>query len=208
MVHLEARGLGKRFGQHILFKNFTFRFEEGKVYAVTGHNGSGKSTLLRLLAGMQNPSRGQVVLNIGALVMEGPKILDQVSYCSPHLELYEEFTFQEMITWYGRMRQIHCPEEGWSDWLQWTPRQIEQTPLHTFSSGMKQKAKLAIAMQMEAICLFLDEPYSNLDSRNSEWLRTQWDRQSTPIKLVATNRLTEECPEASAVVNMEDRAYH
>ena len=79
----------KRFLQHTIFKNVSLRFEAPQSYALLGANGSGKSTLLRIIAGMQSPSKGQVVYEQQQMPIAAEKLFEHISFCAPGMELIE-----------------------------------------------------------------------------------------------------------------------
>lgn len=146
-----------------VFKDINFTFEHLGVYAILGANGSGKSTLMRIIAGMQNHSSGKIHYEINGVIIESDKIFDYISYCAPAMDIIEEMTLKEFLTFHFSFKKI-IP--GYS-----IDQIIEEMNLGKFkhqlimeySSGMKQRVKLAQAFFTDAPILFLDEPTSNLD---------------------------------------------
>jgi ABC-type multidrug transport system ATPase subunit len=130
--------------------------------AILGGNGSGKSTFLKLLSGQLSPSQG---------LMACPEIPSDdwaitVSYTGPHVDLQEAFTPRELFAQHFHWRLMR-PEAS----LERIPLPAEalDRPLRDFSSGMKQRVKLALAIWTDAPLLLLDEPCSHLDQAGMDW---------------------------------------
>ena len=69
-MKISLENISKRFQRHWIFKDLSFSFTTPGAYALLGANGSGKSTLLRIIAGMQNPSKGKIVYENGSAIVE------------------------------------------------------------------------------------------------------------------------------------------
>ncbi|HEX6191645.1 MAG TPA: ATP-binding cassette domain-containing protein [Chitinophagaceae bacterium] len=172
---------GKRFNRDWIFRHFTYIFESGVSYAITGPNGSGKSTLLQAISGSLHLNEGRVEFNTGPTVsiriMETPdaiksipgKLPDEeqysrVSICAPYLEVVEEMTFLEFLAFHGNFKP-------WLDGI--TPDKIagmvglekaRNKQIRYYSSGMKQRVKLAQCIFSATPIVLLDEPCTNLDA--------------------------------------------
>lgn len=167
--------------------------------AILGGNGSGKSTFLKLLSGQYSPSAGR---------MACPEIPADdwaitVSYTSPHLDLQKAFTPREIFTQHFHWRPMR-PEAS-LDRIP-LPSDALDRPLGDFSSGMKQRVKLALAIWTDAPLLLLDEPCSHLDQAGMDWFvgclaasLEPSERFSHRLLFVASNHKKEEisaCTEA------------
>jgi ABC-type multidrug transport system ATPase subunit len=159
MVQISLQKAGKRFNKDWIFKDLDYRFEMGQHYALIGNNGSGKSTLLQTISGYATLSKGKI--EWGAYNTE--TIFQQISIAAPYLELIEEFTTIEQFEFHDRFKPLRKDLT--------TAQMIEMVGLKAatdkqiryFSSGMKQRLKLALAIFSETPILLLDEPCSNLD---------------------------------------------
>ncbi|MEO6831160.1 MAG: ABC transporter ATP-binding protein [Chitinophagaceae bacterium] len=155
--------LGKRYQRHWVFRNISQEFVPASRTAILGKNGSGKSTLLRIIAGMQTASEGGVKHFLKDVELPPTATFSQVSFCAPGMDLPEELTLQEFFEFHFSFKK---PLQGCS-----ISSIIEETglvraankPIGDFSSGMKQRVKLAQAIFSEAALLLLDEPCTNLD---------------------------------------------
>jgi len=167
-MEIELKGAGRRFNQEWIFRNFTYQFNAGGKYAVLGPNGSGKSTLLSVVLGSLAPSEGTVTYIAGQEVPV-EKIYQLVSFAAPYVDLVEEFTLQETIDFHFKFKQFYpgIDAAGLLDLLGLAKAQDK--PLKYFSSGMRQRTKLALACCTNTPLLLLDEPTSNLDKQGMEW---------------------------------------
>lgn len=201
---LETQQLSKKYGQNVVIKKLNLTFEGNNRYAILGHNGTGKSTLLKLLCGYLIPSKGSVLVSRNGEQPSAPhESIELFSYCSPHMTFYNEFSFLEMVSWIKKFRSFEIGDEKWEDILEWPKKQISKKTFSEYSSGMQQKAKLAIAMNLEHQILLLDEPLTNLDAQNAAWYHQRLEKSlKEKMVLIATNRLKEECPNATHEINL------
>ena len=170
-MRLDAQNLGRRYGRQWIFRNLSYAFEPGSATAILGPNGAGKSTLLSILAGQLLPSEGTVLyeaaLNGKQLpVAEVPRLL---AYCAPYLELPEDFTLLELLAFHTRLKPLR-PGVSITDLvgIMYLHKARHQA-VRTFSSGMKQRLKLGLALYADTPLLLLDEPTTNLDAQGAAW---------------------------------------
>lgn len=183
---------GKRFNKEWIFKNVNFTFLPGEKYAVLGANGSGKSTLLQAIAGYYQLSAGTVQLEHAGSMLPGDLHYTQVALTSPSLELIEEFTLREFLQFHFSLKN-YLPGCTYNEIITQTGLQkAEHRQIKFFSSGMKQRVKLAIALFSDAKIVLLDEPCTNLDVAGIQWYRSIVEKY-TPGRLliVASNQETE-----------------
>ncbi len=150
---------GKRFHRDWIFRQLNYSFESGKSYAITGSNGSGKSTLLQCIAGSYSLNEGSI--NWGHYNTEN--VYRAISICAPYLELIEEMTGEEFLQFHYQFKSI-INQYAIQDIL----AEVNLLPAITkqiryYSSGMKQRLKLAQAFFSDTSVLLLDEPCTNLD---------------------------------------------
>lgn len=168
-MKIEVKGAGRRFNQEWIFRDFTYEFNSAGKYAVLGPNGSGKSTLLSVILGSLEPSEGTVAYSEGSTEIPVEKIYKQVSFAAPYLDLIEEFTLQETIDFHFKFKQFY-PGMNAGRLLELLGlAKAQDKALKYFSSGMKQRTKLALACCTDTPLLLLDEPTSNLDVQGIEW---------------------------------------
>ena len=155
--------LGKRFNRDWIFRNLDFQFDSGKHYAITGPNGSGKSTLLQIISGSSIYNEGNITYFENEKSFSPEKIFQKISFAAPYLDMIEEMTLTEFFSFHNKMK-------GWIPTVD-TKEIIFLSSLENaahkqiryFSSGMKQRVKLAQAIFSNTPIVLLDEPLTNLD---------------------------------------------
>jgi ABC-type multidrug transport system ATPase subunit len=184
--------LTKRFNREWVFKNFTFEFQQGNTYAIVGPNGSGKSTLLQVLWGQVPPTSGtlQYTTNAGPLPVE--EIAAKVSIATPYMELIEELTLMELLTFHFKLKKIRHNVAIKELLSIMYLEGAKDKYLSNFSSGMRQRVKLALAFYTEADMIFLDEPGTNLDDHAFTWYMEQLKKlPQNSLILIASNNPSE-----------------
>ncbi|MES2810562.1 MAG: ABC transporter ATP-binding protein [Bacteroidota bacterium] len=166
-IHLQ--NIGRRFNRDWIFKGVDYTFEKGQSYAILGSNGSGKSTLLSVLNGSLGPSTGTIKYFSGDKEVDVEQIFQQLSLAAPYLELIEEFSLSEMIDFHFKFKKFKpgIDKEALIALLN-LPGSANKL-IRYFSSGMKQRLKLALAFCADTSILMLDEPTSNLDQQGVAW---------------------------------------
>ena len=149
----------KRFNKEWIFKNLSFQFEAGKHYALVGNNGSGKSTLLQIIAGYSGLTKGSIHWN----PFDANSIYEQISFAAPYLELVEEFTATEQFEFQAQFKSIQTELSTEKILGLIGLKNAAHKQIRYYSSGMKQRLKLALAIFSDCPILLLDEPCSNLD---------------------------------------------
>lgn len=168
-MQINLTGLGKRYNYEWIFRNLTYTFEPGSSYAILGHNGSGKSTLLTVVAGYNLHSEGCISYTLGGNIIEQDKVYQHLSLTAPYLELVEEFTLIEMLAFHTRFKPLR-PTLSQSQLIDRMGLQRAQNKyVKDFSSGMKQRLKLGLAIYSDTPLLLLDEPTTNLDQEGISW---------------------------------------
>ena len=151
---------GKRFNRDWIFRHLSYEFIQGHSYAITGPNGSGKSTLLQAIGGAIGMSEG------GARYenISPEQVYRYISLAAPYLELVEEMTVLEFLRFHGKFKPLipSCSVETIIDRVGLGSAAHKQ--IRYYSSGMKQRVKLAQAIFSDTPVLLLDEPCTNLDS--------------------------------------------
>src|SRR5450432_52678 len=153
---------GKRFNREWIFRHFDYQFFSSHAYAITGSNGSGKSTLLQFLAGALMPSEGKIAYynRNGEPTDEFYSLL---SIAAPYLETIEEMTANEFFLFHHKFK----PLVGGMSVSQILEKvgllEAANKQIRYYSSGMKQRVKLAQDFFSDTPILLLDEPTTNLD---------------------------------------------
>ena len=160
---------GKRYNRQWLFRNLQAEFLPESVTAITGSNGSGKSTLLKILAGYISLTEGSIAHTHDAKQLEYDQLTLHSTIAAPYLDLIEAFTLREAVAFHQKFKRFKSGASI-TDILQFSGLHHKaNVPISNFSSGMKQRVKLVLAICTDSPFLFLDEPCSNLDSNAVEW---------------------------------------
>ncbi|HRS01336.1 MAG TPA: ABC transporter ATP-binding protein [Bacteroidota bacterium] len=164
-ITININNLSKRVSSsELLFKNLSFNANTGDIIAIVGPNGSGKSTLLKILAGVLKPTNGQISIIINNQNIDINNFHRYFGFVSSYLNLYEEFNPIEHLRVICKMRNIKFANEIAMNYLrQFNLQEHYLKPIKAFSSGMKQRMKMMLAILNDPAVLFLDEPFSNLD---------------------------------------------
>jgi len=188
-MNIALHQVGKRFQRHRVFKDVDFTFSAPGKYALLGPNGSGKSTLLRVLAGMQRPSVGRIEYtdNSGGIITAA-QVYKHISICAPGQELVEEFTLVEFLKFHFSFKPV-LPGLTVEKIIEIMGLQAASgKPIYDYSSGMKQRVKLAQAIFADTPVLMLDEPCTNLDENGVQQYRDWMDRfAGDRLVVVASN---------------------
>lgn len=192
-MKISLEHISKRFQRHWIFKDINYSFTGPGAYALLGPNGSGKSTLLRVVAGMQSASIGKVSYSTAnGIPLDAANIFPNISFTAPGQEIVEELTLHEFLEFHFSFKK---PLQGLDikSVIAITGLQsIENKPIGDYSSGMKQRVKLAQAIFSDTPVLLLDEPCSNLDQQGVEQYRSWIDEYSKDrLVIVASNDVRE-----------------
>lgn len=168
-MKISLEHIGRRFNREWIFRNVNYEFISGQTYAILGANGAGKSTLLQLISGGLTNSEGTIKYFQGDTLLDQDQVFIHQSMAAPYLELIEEFTLSEIIDFHFRFKKYREGFDKQSLINLLGLKNSEFKALKHFSSGMKQRVKLALAFCSDTELLLLDEPSSNLDQQGLEW---------------------------------------
>jgi ABC-type multidrug transport system ATPase subunit len=157
---ISVSNLIKQFGRFAALRGVSAEFVGGRLYAILGDNGAGKTTLLRTLAGLNQPSSGEIAI-LGSSKFHD--ICAQVGYMAHPSLLYDEMSGMENLEYFARLYGItdrmRCAEAIRAVGLD--PELLR--PVGQYSQGMRQRMSLARALLNDPKILLLDEPFSNVD---------------------------------------------
>jgi heme exporter protein A len=190
MLEVVLEKVSRSFDGRQVLRDLDLGITAGERLLVRGRNGSGKTTLLKILAGLLRPTTGKVRILEGGRDWEGADRQRHLGYLSPDLVLYEEFSALENLRFFGRVRGLE--DDAARDQAVLARVGLSERardPLGTLSSGLRQRAKLAFALQPAPRVLLLDEPGSNLDTEGRASVRRIVQEADVPgrILVLATN---------------------
>jgi heme exporter protein A len=162
---IEARKLGRRFGEKRVLRGVDLEVPRGGFAVVTGANGSGKTTLLRICAGLVIPTEGELRVDVERA---------QIGYLAHEPLVYRELTALENLELYGRLYHVPERRERIGMLLErfglWDARRDR---VASYSRGMTQRLALCRVLLHAPALLVLDEPYTALDAQGAELLDAQ-----------------------------------
>ncbi|WP_157698934.1 ABC transporter ATP-binding protein [Bernardetia litoralis] len=189
-ISISAQNIGKRFEREWIFRKLSCDFCSTNPTAIVGSNGSGKSTFIKTLIGYLPLSEGKLVYSEKNIPILKENWQSTISWAAPYTELIEEFTLLEQLKFHKSFKPFDIEIEEIIEKLGFS--NTKSKTIRFFSSGMKQKLKLALAIYSNAKIVFLDEPTSNLDKQNSEWylqeINTIIDKK---VLIIASNQPSE-----------------
>jgi ABC-2 type transport system ATP-binding protein len=157
---LAARSLTKRYGTRTALSGVSFELYSGESVAVIGPNGAGKTTLLSILAGIQQPSEGEITTP--------PR---EIGWVPQQPAVYSKLSVAENLRLFARLEKVADPEQAVSRMLAETGLEDRaDEEVGHLSGGNQQRVNIAIGLLSEPAALLLDEPSASLDPRQRERL--------------------------------------
>ena len=185
-MEISLENIGRRFNREWIFREVNQTFVSGNSYAILGPNGSGKSTLLQLISGSLTPSEGILRYKLSDKDIDIEGAYQYLSIAGPYLELIEEYTLSELIEFHFSFKK-KVTDVSIVELLGFDRSKNKQ--LKYFSSGMKQRVKLALTLCSDVPVLILDEPTSNLDKEGVEWYHQLIDQFTlNRVLLIGSNQ--------------------
>ncbi len=205
MNSIELQDAGKRFNRSWVFRHLSHSFQQDNHTVILGPNGSGKSTLLQAILGSQSLSDGSVTYKVNGVEIKQEDALGLFSLATPYLELIEEYTLREMISFHGKLvpfrSGLSIPEIIALLYLD----DSANRPIKQYSSGMKQRVKLGLALLSDTPFVLLDEPCANLDSNAMNWYDNLVEsHKSGRVIIVCSNAQEQEYPFCSKQLVISD----
>lgn len=197
------KGVSKRYDRDWVIRDFSAKLTTGHCYGIRGRNGSGKSTLLRMMAGHLSPSRGNLTFELAQKKLPVEEVYSHIGYVAPYLDPIMELTLREMLDFHFGFKSLRAglslatlPEmmqlSGW-----------EHTPISAYSSGMKQRVLLGLALFSDTPLLLLDEPTTTLDRNGQSWFQDQLaQHRGGRITVIATN-VDEDLAQCDQILELE-----
>jgi ABC-type multidrug transport system ATPase subunit len=204
-MNIYLDGIGKKFNTEWIFRNVSLELLSGETCAILGRNGSGKSTLLQIIAGSIHPTAGNIRYESGGREITDDLIFRQLAMVAPYLEIIEDFTLDEMLDFHFSFKP-YLPGFNAGKVRDIIDLKVRKSKtIRQYSSGMKQRVKLALAFFSDVPMLLLDEPVMNLDKAGMDWylgLVKEYTGKRTLI--ICSNQHAQESGFAAKVISIED----
>ena len=222
-MYISLNNVGKRFNREWIFRHCNYEFAAGKTYAITGSNGSGKSTLLQVISGSLTHNEGTIqCTDAGYLIPDSKayqygipqpvsstlypvseaEIYQRIAIAAPYLELVEEMSAKEMLDFHAGFKQLVLPI---TEILQIVGlEKAIHKQIRYYSSGMKQRLKLAQAFFSNTPVLLLDEPTTNLDADGIALYHKLIDNYTAGKLVIVSSNDTQEYDFCGEVIRIGD----
>ena len=201
-VGVRLDSVGKRFNREWIFRRCSYEFSSGKSYAITGPNGSGKSTLLQVIAGAILHNEGTIEYNNGQRTTDNEQHYTYISIAAPYLELIEEMTGKEILEFHSKFKPL-IQSLNFEEILKTVGLENAiNKQIRYFSSGMKQRLKLAQAFFSDTPVLLLDEPTTNLDADGIALYHTLINNYTKDKLVIVSSNVKQEYDFCEAVIEI------
>lgn len=176
---LSVSNLSKRYGDFLAVDNISFSIKEGEIFGFLGLNGAGKTTTLRMLAGILEPSDGEIVIgghNLATSPIEAKRI---TGYIPDRPYLYPKLTGQEFLQFIGDLYEL--PKKDIPSKIEYLLKEYSLTEwahelVESYSHGMRQRLATCAALLHEPKFLIVDEPMVGLDPQGARFLKNSFKR--------------------------------
>lgn len=203
-MKITLENTGKKYNKEWIFKNLNLEFNSPSTYVISGANGSGKSTLLKVISGFETPSKGEINYE-DSKPISVEKIYQNVAYTSPYISVFEDYTIKELFSFYTKLKPLK-DNISYQDFIEIIDlKNTKDKEIKNFSSGMKQRVKLGLAILSDCPILLLDEPTSNLDANAIKWYQNLIQNNlENRIVFVASNNQKDESFFCENEIKIED----
>lgn len=206
-MQVTLSNIGKRYNYEWIFRKVNYEFTNTNSYVILGGNGSGKSTLLQVIAGNLISSEGEIKYlsetNKKEIAIEN--VFQHMSFASPYLEIFEEFTLAESIEFQAKFKPFFTGLNPETIIALTQLEKAKDKQIKHYSSGMKQRVRLALAILSDTPLLLLDEPTSNLDKKAIDWYQNLIANYTqNRLVIVCSNQLEHEYFFCKKQVHIED----
>ena len=204
-LQISLQNVGKRYNHEWIFRGINHSFHQNEHTVILGSNGSGKSTLLQVILGSIVNSEGEIEYTVNGKTFKAEETRGFFSIATPYLELIEEFTLVEALEFHQKMAAFRTGLTINSIIEKLYLTEAKNKEIKYYSSGMKQRVKLGIALLSDTPFILLDEPTSNLDAQAIEWYKQLVDEHKKDrIILVCSNDQKEEFSFCTQKLNLMD----
>ena len=204
----KCTNLSKYYSHRLIFENLNFSLSSGSSVGITGRNGSGKSTVVKVVSGIILPSKGEFEFAIDSAQIKQEDFYKHLGLMSPYLNLYDEFSGYENLEFFMNLKSDK-PKSEKEERINFLLKSVglskRKSDLYkNYSSGMKQRLKLAFALLNEPELLLLDEPCSNLDKEGIEIVyKFAREQKEKGMLVIATNEESD-LTLCDSLINIED----
>ncbi len=204
-MNIRINSLAKRFNKEWIFNSLSYEITSGEKIGIIGSNGSGKSTFIKLLSAAELPSKGEIKYFRGKNEIDATKVYRSINFTAPYIDLIEEFTCKELIDFHLQFKSFQSGLSADSFIELVYLKDAELKLIKNFSSGMKQRLKLGLAICSDSHLLLLDEPCSNLDTKGIALYHNLMDKYNqNRTTVIGSNEQTDELYKIEKTLRITD----
>jgi len=188
----------------MLFEHLELQVTAGDMLQISGPNGSGKTSLLRLLAGLMQPTQGQILLNGQPLAEQGAELARSLVWIGHAAGIKDLLTPEENLTWLCALHRPASREAIWRALEAVGLRGFEDVPCHTLSAGQQRRVALARLYLNSPPLWILDEPFTALDKQGVAQLEAHLARhcEQGGMVVLTTHHTLERTPSGYRDINL------
>ena len=205
---VEVKEIKKNYGNKEAVKGISFNIKQDEILGLLGPNGCGKTTTIGMLLGLLKPTSGKIFINGQMLDGNRIKILEQINFISPYIELPKKLTVKQNLVVYSKLYKIKNIRER----IEFLSEKLRLNNLlesitGELSSGQKNRVSLAKALINEPKVLLLDEPTASLDPEVGDFVRSFLENYKKEKKisiLLASHNMNEVSRLCKSILMMKD----
>ena len=205
---VEVKEIKKNYGKKEAVKGISFNIKQDEILGLLGPNGCGKTTTIGMLLGLLKPTSGKIFINGQMLDGNRIKILEQINFISPYIELPKKLTVKQNLIVYSKLYRIKNIRER----IEFLSEKLRLNNLlesitGELSSGQKNRVSLAKALINEPKVLLLDEPTASLDPEVGDFVRSFLENYKKEKKisiLLASHNMNEVSRLCKSILMMKD----
>ena len=192
-MKIKLNGISKFYVSNKVLDSITYTFENSGRYAILGPNGSGKSTLVGVITGLVEPTEGFVQYEENNALIKKELFYQNYSFAAPYISFVDDFSLIELIDFHFKIKESYLDVDSasFAEFCLFTKKQHKILYKH-FSSGMKQRLKIGLAILTKSKVLLLDEPLSNLDEVGKKWYHSLLESYLNDRTLIIASNDNEE----------------
>lgn len=199
---IECKDIAKKYRKELLFSQFNYTFQDNNKYAILGFNSAGKSTLLKVIAGLVEPSKGEVSFDLAGNEIAETDKHEYFSFSSPELQLFKDLLVQDIVDFHFKFKQAKVELNEF--WKITELKAFRNKQYSELSSGLKNKLKLSLALFSKTDVLLLDEPCTNFDEKNTTWYQECIAKYCEDQMIIVASNQAEEYAFCEKKINLID----
>ena len=201
-MQVTIQNLSKRYLYDWIIRDMDHSFESGSITGINGINGSGKSTFIKMLCGFLSPSEGSISYELEDKKVDRSDVFQYMTLAAPYTDVINEYDAEEMFSFHTKFKKLRedIDVRQFLEIVNLKGNIGKQ--IQFYSSGMKQRLQLALALLTDSKLLLLDEPTSYLDAENKAWFYDLLEQQSKDRTIIIASNDKEDFKLCDHVISL------